>query len=211
MTTLSRALHTPTSHDPRAPQNRIHFPTETRSLVSVSCSKQNRLIFRTSPLGTSLRLSMTPQSLSICRSNVHQHRCLGDGRNNCLNSTTSTSASLPFGSPKDPAILLLAGGAGSMLFWDENFCLRLSVRSPFDQRATGRSTTHRPGTASYTLRDFPTNALRVLDAFSLKEGALSGLLVRRMNQPAYCRRQSGPRCFVGASLNESHRFMHRQS
>jgi pimeloyl-ACP methyl ester carboxylesterase len=63
----------------------------------------------------------------------------------------------------NPAIVLLAGGAGSMLFWDEEFCRQLASGNRFvvrfDQRDTGRSTTYPPGTATYTARDFANDVL----------------------------------------------------
>jgi pimeloyl-ACP methyl ester carboxylesterase len=79
-----------------------------------------------------------------------------------------------FGSPKDPVILLLAGGAASLLFWDEKLCDRLAAAGPFfiiryDQRDTGRSTTVDPGAGSYTLQDLAADALAILDSLGISD------------------------------------------
>jgi pimeloyl-ACP methyl ester carboxylesterase len=83
-----------------------------------------------------------------------------------------------FGCPTDPAILLLAGGPAAMLWWDEKFCLHVAHSSRFviryDPRDSGRSTTYKPGAATYTLRDFASDALAVLDEFSLSKAHLVG-------------------------------------
>lgn len=83
-----------------------------------------------------------------------------------------------FGPPTAPPIILLAGGASSMLFWDEDFCSHLAAGPNFviryDLRDTGRSTTCEPGAASYTLRDFANDALGVLDAFGLNKAHFVG-------------------------------------
>src|SRR5919198_1021807 len=54
----------------------------------------------------------------------------------------------PFGDPDDPPVLLIMGGAGSMLWWDEAFCRMLAEGGRFviryDHRDTGRSTTYLP-------------------------------------------------------------------
>ena len=84
-----------------------------------------------------------------------------------------------FGSPTDPPILLLAGGGpAAMLWWNEEFCLRLAQGSRFviryDPRDSGRSTTYKPGAATYTLPDFANDALAILDEFSLSKAHLVG-------------------------------------
>lgn len=65
-----------------------------------------------------------------------------------------------------------------MLFWDEEFCSRLAAGPHFviryDFRGTGRSTTYKPGTAPYTLRDFADDALGVLDTFGLRKAHFVG-------------------------------------
>jgi len=84
-----------------------------------------------------------------------------------------------FGNPTDPPILLLAGGgSASMLWWYEEFCLRLTQGPRFviryDYRDSGRSTTYKPGAATYTLTDFAEDALAILDVFSLAKAHFVG-------------------------------------
>jgi len=83
-----------------------------------------------------------------------------------------------FGTLKNPAILLLAGGGSSMLFWEDDFCQRLVLGPRFviryDYRDTGRSTCYEPGTAIYSLRDFAKDALGLLDSFGLTKAHLVG-------------------------------------
>ncbi|MGH3367794.1 MAG: alpha/beta fold hydrolase [Nocardioidaceae bacterium] len=84
-----------------------------------------------------------------------------------------------FGSPADPMVLLIAGGAQSMVWWDEGFCGLLAgagryvVR--FDQRDTGRSTNSPPGQPSYTSHDLVNDPLRILQAFGVEQAHLVGL------------------------------------
>jgi pimeloyl-ACP methyl ester carboxylesterase len=51
----------------------------------------------------------------------------------------------PFGDPDDPAILLVMGVGGSMLWWEAGFCRMLADGGRFvlryDHRDTGRSVT----------------------------------------------------------------------
>jgi pimeloyl-ACP methyl ester carboxylesterase len=84
-----------------------------------------------------------------------------------------------FGKSTDPAILLLAGGASSMLFWEEAFCERLAAESPrfvvrYDLRNTGRSTTYEPGAPPYTLQDLSNDAVGILDALKITKAHLVG-------------------------------------
>lgn len=58
-----------------------------------------------------------------------------------------------FGDPAAPTILLVAGAACSMDWWDEGLCRRLAAGGRhvvrYDHRDTGRSTTSTPGQPSY--------------------------------------------------------------
>lgn len=79
-----------------------------------------------------------------------------------------------FGKSTDPAILLLAGLASSILFWEEAFCERLTAEGPrfvvrYDLRDTGRSTTYEPG---YTLPDLADDAVGLLDALKVTKAHL---------------------------------------
>jgi pimeloyl-ACP methyl ester carboxylesterase len=84
-----------------------------------------------------------------------------------------------FGDPADPAILLIAGAASSMLWWDAAFCARL-VAGPrfvirYDLRDTGRSVTYEPGTPPYAAHDLAADALGLLDALGLAHAHLVGI------------------------------------
>jgi pimeloyl-ACP methyl ester carboxylesterase len=84
-----------------------------------------------------------------------------------------------FGEPADAAILLIAGAAGSMLSWDEEFCERLADGSRFviryDQRDTGRSVTYAPGAPEYTGRELVADPVGVLDALGVVAAHLVGI------------------------------------
>jgi pimeloyl-ACP methyl ester carboxylesterase len=83
------------------------------------------------------------------------------------------------GDRADPAILLIAGAAGSMLDWAEAFCQRLAAGSRFviryDHRDTGRSVSYPPGAPRYTGRDLDEDAIGVLDACGVATAHLVGI------------------------------------
>jgi pimeloyl-ACP methyl ester carboxylesterase len=85
----------------------------------------------------------------------------------------------PFGDPADPAILLVMGVGGSMLWWEEGFCRmladggRLVIR--YDHRDTGRSVTYEPGTPEYTGEDLVADAVGVLDAYGIPAAHVVGV------------------------------------
>ena len=58
-----------------------------------------------------------------------------------------------FGAPTDPCLLLVAGGASSMDWWEDELCQRLAAGGRrvvrYDHRDTGRSSTGRPGEPDY--------------------------------------------------------------
>lgn len=84
-----------------------------------------------------------------------------------------------FGDPTDPAILLVAGAASSMLSWEDDFCERLAARSRFviryDNRDTGRSVTYEPGVPKYTGPDLVEDAVGILDALGVDRAHLVGI------------------------------------
>jgi pimeloyl-ACP methyl ester carboxylesterase len=84
-----------------------------------------------------------------------------------------------FGSPPDPAVLLIAGGAQSMAWWEDEFCGRLAAPGRwvvrYDHRDTGRSTSSPAGRPSYTAEDLATDPLRILDGLGLPAAHLVGL------------------------------------
>lgn len=84
-----------------------------------------------------------------------------------------------FGSPRDPTVLLIAGGAQSMDWWTSEFCQLLSSDSlhviRYDHRDTGQSTTSPPRLPGYTGDDLSTDPLRILDACGIDSAHLVGL------------------------------------
>ena len=84
-----------------------------------------------------------------------------------------------FGDPADPPILLVMGLAGSMLWWQEEFCGLLAERGRFviryDHRDTGRSTTYEPGSPGYTGEDLLGDAVAVLDEYRLAAAHVVGV------------------------------------
>ena len=85
----------------------------------------------------------------------------------------------PFGAPADPAVLLVMGLGGSMLWWEEGFCRMLAGRGRFviryDHRDTGRSVTYEPGRPGYTAADLVADAVGVLDAYGIAAAHVVGV------------------------------------
>ncbi|MFF4273558.1 alpha/beta fold hydrolase [Streptomyces sp. NPDC001536] len=77
-----------------------------------------------------------------------------------------------FGDRADPAIVLVAGAAASMLWWDAELCERIAVRGRFvvryDHRDTGRSTSCPPGQPTYSFTDLTRDVLGIQDALGLE-------------------------------------------
>lgn len=99
-----------------------------------------------------------------------------------------------FGSPDDPAILLVMGLGGPMGWWTTEFCERLSTRGylviRYDNRDTGRSTKlkqHRVGRADifraaagrgrppYTVGDMAEDAIGLLDHLDITAAHVAGV------------------------------------
>jgi pimeloyl-ACP methyl ester carboxylesterase len=84
-----------------------------------------------------------------------------------------------FGSPDDPAVLLIAGGAQSMVWWEDGWCRLLAAGGRwvvrYDHRDTGRSTASPPGRPAYTGADLADDVLRVLDGLRRPDAHLVGL------------------------------------
>jgi pimeloyl-ACP methyl ester carboxylesterase len=84
-----------------------------------------------------------------------------------------------FGNPGDPPVLLVMGMGGSMLWWEESFCLMLAEAGRFviryDHRDTGRSITYEPGQPGYTADDLVADAAGVLDAYGIPAAHVVGL------------------------------------
>jgi pimeloyl-ACP methyl ester carboxylesterase len=85
----------------------------------------------------------------------------------------------PFGDPADPTVLLVAGAASSMDWWEPAFCGRLAATGRhvvrYDHRDTGRSSSSPPGAPTYTSNDLQDDVLRVLDALDVGPAHLVGM------------------------------------
>ena len=84
-----------------------------------------------------------------------------------------------FGERADPAVLLIAGGASSMDWWEDEFCRRLAAGGRFviryDHRDTGRSTSFPAGSPPYSSVDMANDALGLLDALDVDRAHIVGL------------------------------------
>jgi pimeloyl-ACP methyl ester carboxylesterase len=84
-----------------------------------------------------------------------------------------------FGERIDPAVLLIAGGASAMDWWDDEFCRRLAAGGRYviryDHRDTGRSTSFPAGAPRYSLADLADDAVRLLDSLEIGRAHLVGL------------------------------------
>ncbi|MFG2004205.1 alpha/beta fold hydrolase [Spirillospora sp. NPDC048911] len=77
-----------------------------------------------------------------------------------------------FGDQGDPAILLVAGAAASMLWWDAELCERIAASGRYviryDHRDTGRSTSYPPGRPAYSFTDLALDTLAIQDALGIE-------------------------------------------
>lgn len=88
-------------------------------------------------------------------------------------------ATQTFGSPSDPAILLIMGATASMLGWPDELCAALARQGlfviRFDHRDTGRSTTVLPGAAEYSVEDMAEDVIGIMDNYNLHQATLMGM------------------------------------
>lgn len=81
-----------------------------------------------------------------------------------------------FGRRSDPTLLLIAGAAASMLWWDARLCERIAAGGRqvvrFDQRDTGRSTSYPVGAPGYSYTDLARDALELLNALGIERAHL---------------------------------------
>jgi pimeloyl-ACP methyl ester carboxylesterase len=84
-----------------------------------------------------------------------------------------------YGDPESPAILLIAGAASSMDWWDAEFCERLASGPRFviryDNRDTGQSVSYEPGAPQYGGLDLVMDAVGVLDALGVVRAHVVGI------------------------------------
>lgn len=83
-----------------------------------------------------------------------------------------------FGSPTDPAILLVMGAGAPMDWWQDDFCARLAAGPRYvvryDHRDTGRSTSYPPGEPGYTGDDLVADAAALLAALGVRRAHIVG-------------------------------------
>lgn len=84
-----------------------------------------------------------------------------------------------FGAPEHPGVLLVAGAASSMDWWEDGFCERLAAGGRrvvrYDLRDTGRSTASPAGRPNYTGSDLTADAVALIDVLGLAPVHLVGL------------------------------------
>jgi pimeloyl-ACP methyl ester carboxylesterase len=83
-----------------------------------------------------------------------------------------------FGSPTDPAILLVMGAGASMDWWQDEFCARLAAGPRYviryDHRDTGGSTSYPPGEPGYTGDDLVADAAALLAVLGVRRAHVVG-------------------------------------
>jgi pimeloyl-ACP methyl ester carboxylesterase len=83
-----------------------------------------------------------------------------------------------FGSPTDPAILLVMGAGASMDWWHDDFCARLAAGPRYviryDHRDTGGSTSYPPGEPGYTSDDLVADAAALVAALGVRRAHVVG-------------------------------------
>lgn len=77
-----------------------------------------------------------------------------------------------FGDRAAPVIMLAAGAAASMLWWDAELCEQIAARGRFvvryDHRDTGRSTCYPPRQPAYSFTDLTLDVLGIQDALGIE-------------------------------------------
>jgi len=98
-----------------------------------------------------------------------------------------------FGAPEDPALLLIMGLGGQMIWWDDELCRLLAAEGfhviRFDNRDCGRSTVlhdaplpkarhlrkRDPRAAAYSLDDMASDAIGLLDHLGIRAAHVAGV------------------------------------
>jgi pimeloyl-ACP methyl ester carboxylesterase len=84
-----------------------------------------------------------------------------------------------FGEAGEPAILLIAGAASSMDWWEDEFCELLASGPRFviryDLRDTGQSVSYEPGAPGYNGSDLVADAVALLDALGIVRAHVVGI------------------------------------
>ena len=84
-----------------------------------------------------------------------------------------------FGEINNPTILLIMGATASMIYWEEEFCKRLSNQGfhiiRYYNRDVGKSITYEYGHPEYTFEDLADDAIQVLDAYKVDKAHIVGM------------------------------------
>ncbi|WEK53758.1 MAG: alpha/beta hydrolase [Candidatus Cohnella colombiensis] len=84
-----------------------------------------------------------------------------------------------FGNPASPALLLIMGATASMVWWEDDFCLRLADEGRYviryDNRDVGCSISYPLGEPGYTFEDMADDAIHVLDAYGINQAHIAGM------------------------------------
>jgi pimeloyl-ACP methyl ester carboxylesterase len=83
-----------------------------------------------------------------------------------------------FGSPRDPAILLIHGACASMLWWEQPLCEMLASGGRyvirFDNRDTGKSSFFPAGQPGYAMSDLARDVVGILDELGIAKAHIVG-------------------------------------
>jgi len=83
-----------------------------------------------------------------------------------------------FGSPRDPALLLVMGAGGQGILWPDELCTALAAGGRrvirYDNRDTGRSSTFDFARSPYTLADMARDGVGLLDALEIERADVVG-------------------------------------
>jgi pimeloyl-ACP methyl ester carboxylesterase len=84
-----------------------------------------------------------------------------------------------FGDASSPSLLLIAGAAMAMDWWEDGFCEQLAAGPRhvirYDHRDTGESVSYPSGSPGYTGADLVADAIGVLDALGIAQAHLVGM------------------------------------
>ena len=84
-----------------------------------------------------------------------------------------------FGAASSPPVLLVAGGAMAMDWWEVELCERLAAGPRFvvryDHRDTGESVSYPPGAPGYTGADLVADVVGLLDALEIERAHVVGM------------------------------------
>jgi len=84
-----------------------------------------------------------------------------------------------FGERSDEPVILIMGASASMVWWDDEFCIRLANKGRFvirfDNRDTGKSTCYEPGKPGYDILNMADDVKGVLDSYEISKTNVVGM------------------------------------